>query len=208
MRLISHNSQHANAMEITKHESTAESDLKVNSKSEESSRLTCNICGKSFKSEWYLKSHKLIHTGDLPFGCVICSAKFNRKDKLKRHALLHGNNLKYQCPFIENGKCKKWFYRMDKLKAHIKSHGNNKQYERKEQKGIENKLTKCFECDETFKIERMRRIHHENIHGIVHSLDRSSCKHTCLPNKIENTTSSKKMDSQQQENIIVYIEPD
>lgn len=208
MRLISHDSQHAKTCDITKNESTAKSNKKMNSKSEQVKILTCNICEKSFKSESYLKSHKLIHTGDLPFGCDLCSAKFNRKDKLKRHALLHGNNIRYECPFKRNGKCQKWFYRMDKLTAHIKRHGNIKLYEHKEQGRVKNKLMKCFECDENFKLEKLRRIHHENFHGIVHSMDGSSYKDICLPNKIENINGLKEINSLQQENIIVYIEPD
>jgi hypothetical protein len=192
--------------------------------------IKCNVCDKSFKSEFYLKSHKLIHTGDLPFGCDKCSAKFNRKDKLKRHSLLHGTGMKYPCPFQENTKCKKVFYRMDKLKSHIQTHGNTKRRKCSHcqqmfsnstllrnhisaSHDFSSKKIKCFECEETFKLEKQRRIHHESKHGIIHYLDGTSVK-SRLPvsnsdplSKIKNS-STLNIDESQQDNIIIYIEAD
>ena len=167
MRLISHDFQHQIDTCIL-----AIKDIsKTNLKDKAGKRVTCNICGKEFKSEFYLKSHKLIHTGDLPFGCDKCNARFNRRDKLKRHSLIHGDNKIYPCPFRENGKCKKEFYRLDKLQSHIKTHGNTKQIKQNDQIERSEKLITCFYCEETFKIEKMRRIHHENVHGITHTIE-------------------------------------
>lgn len=55
-------------------------------------------CSKEFKSEYSLKLHQLIHTGEKPFDCPLCKTAFNRRDKLKRHMLIHEPK-KYQCPF-------------------------------------------------------------------------------------------------------------
>ena len=60
---------------------------------------TCPTCNKNFKTEHYLKSHYLIHTGEKPFECETCGAMFNRKDKLKRHNLIHDRKVHYKCPF-------------------------------------------------------------------------------------------------------------
>ena len=197
--------------------------------------VRCNFCDKSFKSQFYLKSHKLIHTGDLPFGCDKCNARFNRKDKLKRHSLIHGTSKKYPCPFRDSELCKKEFYRMDKLKSHIQTHGNN--IKRKKcpqcQQGFTNTLMlrkhvadehredqsttktkiKCFECNETFKLEKQRRIHHEKNHGIVHYMDGTSMKRS-LPvlneelSEIKTSSSHNKTSGSQQNNITIYIEAD
>ena len=81
----------------------------------------CEVCHHEFKSEYYLRSHMLIHTGETPFQCEKCDAKFNRKDKLKRHLLTHDETAKkFTCPLID---CRKSFARLDKLKAHVKTHG-------------------------------------------------------------------------------------
>ena len=36
------------------------------------------VCKKKLKNEHYLKTHMMIHTGELPFQCNSCGAKFNR----------------------------------------------------------------------------------------------------------------------------------
>lgn len=61
--------------------------------------FTCDICNKSLKSEYYLKLHKHIHTGEMPYSCDVCGKKFNRKDKVSRHMLTHDPVKKFVCPF-------------------------------------------------------------------------------------------------------------
>ena len=203
MRLIKHDDKH----QIDTCDFPMKDIPKTKSKDETRRKVTCNICRKDFKSEFYLKSHKLIHTGDLPFGCDKCSSRFNRRDKLKRHSLIHVDNKRYQCPFRENGKCKKEFYRLDKLQSHIKTHGNTKQISQNKPIERRDKLIKCFYCEETFKIEKMRRIHHESIHGITFTNEGLNNFDPHLTNKINNKSNIYKFDSSQQ-SIIVYIEPE
>ena len=227
MKFISHETTSNNQTFMD--DSIAQKPLSAQLDGAGSDKITCNFCDKSFKSEFYLKSHTLIHTGDLPFGCDKCSARFNRKDKLKRHGLIHGDSKRYQCPFRENAKCKKEFYRMDKLQSHIKTHGNNKQtkcrhcnqmfsnttslrnHVSEDHAQISNKPMKCFECDETFKLEKKRRIHHGKVHGIIHLIDGSSYKNVQLSDdnlldKTEKLRNLNEHESQQQDNIIVYIQ--
>ena len=205
MRLITHDVKH----QIDTSDLAINFDIsRTKLKDETRKKVTCNICGKEFKSEFYLKSHKLIHTGDLPFGCDKCSARFNRRDKLKRHALIHEDNKRYQCPFRENGKCKKEFHRLDKLQSHIKTHGNTKQIAQNDYVEKREKLIKCLYCEETFKIEKMRRMHHENIHGITLTIEDLSNTDYHLTNKINSQSNVHKIDSSQQGNIIVYLEPE
>ena len=120
---------------------------------------------------------------------------------------------------------------MDKLKSHITTHGNTKRtkkcshcqqifsnatilqrhlYEIHNDEASRKKI-KCFECQQTFKLEKQRRIHHERCHGISHYIDGTSMKSLPL---LENKPSEMKISSNysnpefQQDNIIVYIEAD
>lgn len=67
-------------------------------------------CSKEFKSEYSLKLHQLIHTGEKPFECHICKTAFNRRDKLKRHMLIHEAK-KLKCPFRSTLGCLREFSR-------------------------------------------------------------------------------------------------
>ena len=103
------------------------------------------------KNESYLKSHMMIHTGELPFSCKECGMKFNRKDKLKRHSLTHSDNKKFKCPFKDHMGCEKEFHRFDKLKLHIMTHGNIKPF-------------KCDICESGFSRKEHLTAHIAKIH--------------------------------------------
>ena len=81
-------------------------------KNAEEGKHTCSVCGRAFKSRFYLASHVLIHTGATPHVCAVCDKGFGRKDMLKRHMATHGRE-RHVC-----GDCGKEFSRRDKLKEH------------------------------------------------------------------------------------------
>jgi len=116
----------------------------------------CDVCGKLLKNDFYLKAHKLIHTGELPFSCTECGARFNRKDKVKRHMLTHNAHKKFKCPFKEHMNCEKEFHRFDKLKLHIMTHGNIKPF-------------KCNICDVGFTRKEHLKVHTNKQHGATDS---------------------------------------
>ncbi|KAK3586798.1 hypothetical protein CHS0354_002537 [Potamilus streckersoni] len=49
----------------------------------------CTNCGKSFKSEWSLKRHALVHSGEKPYKCNMCDQRYARSDKLRSHLRIH-----------------------------------------------------------------------------------------------------------------------
>lgn len=53
----------------------------------------CPYCGKSFERVGHLERHKLIHTGEKPYGCDICGRRFNQKSSLKGHLKTHRRGL-------------------------------------------------------------------------------------------------------------------
>ena len=56
---------------------------------EQQHRYICDICGKEFSRHFHLKRHRIIHTGEKPYGCPHCSYRASRKDSLDYHVLLH-----------------------------------------------------------------------------------------------------------------------
>ena len=45
----------------------------------------CEICGKAFKSNWYLTTHLRIHTGEKPFHCTKCTSSFADRSHFAQH---------------------------------------------------------------------------------------------------------------------------
>ena len=71
-----------------------------------------DICGKSFKSKYYLKVHKRIHSSKTLYNCDACYKNFPWKSSLERHQLTHSGLKIYQCDV-----CKRCFARRYALNA-------------------------------------------------------------------------------------------
>ena len=81
-------------------------------------KLVCQLCKKSFKTESYMKSHLLTHTGEKPYKCSECGKQFRYKDSLKAHTRDHTGE-KFKCQFKN---CDKEFNRLRDLKDHQNIH--------------------------------------------------------------------------------------
>lgn len=51
--------------------------------------FACLYCGKNFTRRAHLERHKLIHTGEKPYGCEVCGRRFNQKSSVKEHMKIH-----------------------------------------------------------------------------------------------------------------------
>lgn len=80
-------------------------------------KITCHICGRSFRSDAAIRKHLFVHSGERPFQCDLCSKKFARNDKLKQHRNSHFGVKSYHCDF-----CGKSYTQRFNLIIHKRSH--------------------------------------------------------------------------------------
>ena len=88
----------------------------------------CSICQKTFQNSTNLKSHEMIHTGEVPYGCNTCMKRFNQKGALKIHERIHTGEMPYEC-----NKCNKTFNRKDNLKIHERMHTGEEPYRHRQE---------------------------------------------------------------------------
>lgn len=85
----------------------------------------CNYenCGKSLHSLGSLKTHQLIHTGDLPFACSFCKKKFRTHGQVKVHERSHSGEKPFKC-----NQCTKSFAHRESLLTHMSLHTGMKRF--------------------------------------------------------------------------------
>ncbi|XP_047445920.1 zinc finger protein 34-like isoform X2 [Mugil cephalus] len=131
--------------------SESQSDTDTDKKS-----VTCDICGKTFKTNFNMRVHRRSHTGERPYCCETCGKSFRRTDNLSVHMRIHTGEHLYFCDI-----CGKGFRWKSHLNAHMRTHTGEKPY-------------LCKVCGKRYSALSSIRNHMR-----IHSGERPYCCETC-----------------------------
>ncbi|XP_012737121.2 gastrula zinc finger protein XlCGF57.1 isoform X2 [Fundulus heteroclitus] len=85
--------------------------------------FSCDMCGKTFRDHFSLKSHMRVHSEEKPFGCEICAKSFKHEHNLKIHMRIHTGEMPFSCEV-----CGKRFKHQHNLKTHMRIHTGEKPF--------------------------------------------------------------------------------
>ena len=80
-------------------------------------KFPCSQCGKRLSSQYALKMHSTIHTGERPHICLFCAKDFRGKKELEYHERTHTGEKPYKCNL-----CGKTCVDASNMKKHEKAH--------------------------------------------------------------------------------------
>ncbi|XP_067615867.1 zinc finger protein 678 [Eurosta solidaginis] len=124
-------------------------DLKQKNTTENTKIWKCNECAKAFTTKYFLKKHKRLHTGEMPYTCEICARTFTFQQSYHKHLLYHNNEKPHVC-----STCGRAFKELSTLHNHERIHSGEKPF-------------KCEICGKCFR-QRVSFLVHTRIHtGIM-----------------------------------------
>ncbi|XP_017046067.1 zinc finger protein 761 isoform X2 [Drosophila ficusphila] len=83
----------------------------------------CDVCTKSFTTKYFLKKHKRLHTGEMPYTCEICARTFTFQQSYHKHLLYHSEVKPHVCNV-----CGRAFKELSTLHNHQRIHSGEKPF--------------------------------------------------------------------------------
>ncbi|KAK3926163.1 Zinc finger protein 2 [Frankliniella fusca] len=114
-------------------------------KSHDSKQWECDVCFKSFTTKYFLKKHKRLHTGEMPYTCGICNKSFTFQQSYHKHLLYHSDDKPHTCT-----ECGRAFKELSTLHNHQRIHTGEKPWA-------------CESCGKCFR-QRVSYLVHRRIH--------------------------------------------
>ncbi|XP_075145185.1 uncharacterized protein LOC142220123 [Haematobia irritans] len=105
----------------------------------------CDVCSKAFTTKYFLKKHKRLHTGEMPYTCEICGRTFTFQQSYHKHLLYHSDEKPHVC-----STCGRAFKELSTLHNHERIHSGEKPF-------------KCDVCGKSFR-QRVSFLVHTRIH--------------------------------------------
>ncbi|XP_050306791.1 zinc finger protein ZFP2 [Anthonomus grandis grandis] len=117
---------------------------------------SCDVCAKMFTTKYFLKKHKRLHTGEMPYSCSICNKAFTFQQSYHKHMLYHSSEKPYQC-----NECGRAFKEHSTLQNHARIHSGERPFA-------------CEICGKRFR-QRVSYLVHMRIHTGVMPYKCTAC---------------------------------
>ncbi|XP_016974999.2 zinc finger protein 2 isoform X1 [Drosophila rhopaloa] len=143
----------------------------------------CDVCTKSFTTKYFLKKHKRLHTGEMPYTCEICARTFTFQQSYHKHLLYHSEVKPHVCVV-----CGRAFKELSTLHNHQRIHSGEKPF-------------KCEVCGKCFR-QRVSFLVHTRIHTGVMPYKCELCQKTFRYKVSQRTHRCPTEDAQTPEQLI------
>ncbi|CAG9771246.1 unnamed protein product [Ceutorhynchus assimilis] len=130
---------------------------------------SCDVCAKMFTTKYFLKKHKRLHTGEMPYSCTICQKSFTFQQSYHKHMLYHSSEKPYVC-----NECGRAFKEHSTLQNHARIHSGErpfgceicgKRFRQRVSYLVHMRIHtgvmpyKCTECNKSFRYKVSQRSH-------------------------------------------------
>ncbi|XP_076233721.1 uncharacterized protein LOC143178772 isoform X4 [Calliopsis andreniformis] len=138
-RLSSKKDTHDNSLPICNetqnqtHQEDQEQHVIQHLKTHEAKQWECDVCSKMFTTKYFLKKHKRLHSGEMPYKCNICNKTFTFQQSYHKHRLYHKDDKPHTC-----ATCGRSFKELSTLHNHERIHTGEKPFA-------------CETCDTAYK---------------------------------------------------------
>ncbi|CAG5095515.1 Similar to ZFP28: Zinc finger protein 28 homolog (Homo sapiens) [Cotesia congregata] len=116
-------------------------------KTHEAKQWECDVCSKMFTTEYFLKKHKRLHSGEMPYKCNICNKTFTFQQSYHKHRLYHKDDKPHTCTT-----CDRSFKELSMLHNNERIHTGEKPFA-------------CETCVQTAEAKESLSDHSENSSG-------------------------------------------
>lgn len=112
---------------------------------EQPKKWSCDVCQKLFTTKYFLKKHKRLHTGEMPYFCAQCNKYFTFQQTYRKHMLYHSSEKPHVCQ-----ECGRAFKELSTLHNHERIHSGERPFA-------------CEFCGKCFR-QRVSYLVHKRIH--------------------------------------------